>query len=139
MSINRVKLIVNQLPRRTADDVLGYVRSVERALPNIFREANVEDTSYLRDSLLLIAGLKKLHSLQAFAYWTMRNSLKTFRSDHISGIQLGSWTITTESAEYVQCRTLKTEFDNLLRELGVSELIRIPSYVEILQVLSNES
>jgi hypothetical protein len=63
MSLQAVEAIADELPTILRSDLIGYAKSVESALPEIFLQAHVTRSDKLADELIFIAGIKKLYSI----------------------------------------------------------------------------
>ena len=71
------------------EDVIGYARSVDAALPEIFRDAGIAERPDLRDQLVLVAGAKKLHAICSSAFWILEHSLSGLKSADVQQIRMG--------------------------------------------------
>ena len=62
MSYRELQETMKGLPWTIEEQVLGYARSVEDALPGIFQDAGRAFDRALGDKIVFLAGVKKLHS-----------------------------------------------------------------------------
>lgn len=137
MSLRYVNTFALELPYTLREQVLDYARSVEAASREIFKEAEVKLTDELRDQLVLVAAIRKLHSICSTSYWLLYNSTKLLGSD-VSGVRVGGTTFSRESPHFGQLATLLGDLETVLSNQGLSiELVRQP-YPQILHFLANE-
>jgi hypothetical protein len=137
MSLERVEDFAGGLPPRLREDVLGYARSVQAALPAIFEDAGVRETSDLRDQLVFIAGLKKLHAICSSTFWILENSLTGLQQANIARVRLGGATVSRGSRIWTELRDTVTAIEAILAREGVLQFVSTPSYAEILRELAD--
>ena len=135
MMHQKVKELVSELPYRFREDILGYARSVQHALPEIFSNAHVKWNEDLAEQVIYIAGLKKFHSICSSIFWTLENSLHMLEQSEVSAVRIGSTYYNKQSEEYSELSTLINNLENLLFEHQIFEFIQIRSYTEILERL----
>lgn len=138
MSLANVAVFARELPPRLRDDVLSYARCVQDALPEIFREARVEEDRDLGDQLVFLAGVKKLHALCSGTFWILDNSLRALRQSETEVVRLGSLRIARGSDEWRNLHDMLQELERILAGERLLELVQNPSYREILVTLHNE-
>ena len=138
MSIRALTEITEDLPHTIANDVMGYARSVQSAIPEIFRDARIREDRDLGDQLVFLAGIKKLYSLISSQYWTLDNSLHLMEQDDVSVVRIGSTEISRGSDYHRRLRVAVREFERLLADANMTELIEIRSYSELAQRLRHE-
>lgn len=137
MSLRYVNAFAPELPYTLREQVLDYARSVEAASQNISKEAEIELTDELRDQLVLVAAVRKLHAICSSSYWLLYNSTKLLGNE-VTGVRVGGTTFSRESEHFVQLSVLLDDLETVLREQGLKpEIIRRP-YPEILSFLANE-
>lgn|SRR5579875_495558 len=137
MSLRYVNAFAPELPYTLREQVLDYARSVEAASHEIFREAEVKLTDELRDQLVLVAAVRKLHSICSTSYWLLYNSARVLGND-VSEVHIGGTTFSRESAHFRQLAILLGDLETLLNDQGLSiEIVRQP-YPQILHYLANE-
>jgi len=135
MSIDAVHQFTQELPFRLREDVLSYARSVNEALPEIFREANVAPDERLGDELVFVAGIKKLHAICSANFWILDSSLHSLSQADLHEVQLGSLRISRGSEEWQRLRDLLNDLEGVLAQQNLLEIIGLTSYTEILQWL----
>ena len=138
MSLAMVYEFAQELPPRLREDVVGYARSVQSALPEIFREAEMAPNEALGDQLVFLAGVKKLHAICSSNYWILDNSLQSLQTADTFEVRMGSLRVSRGSREYMQLRALLDGLDLLLAEQRITDMVLLTSYPEILQRLRNE-
>ena len=58
------------LPWILREQVLGYARSIEAALPDIFLNAGRRFDQAIANHVVLLLGIRKLYGIVAGSYWT---------------------------------------------------------------------
>lgn len=137
MTIAIVEQIARELPPRLAADMIGYARSVERSLSEIFRDAGVARTDDLAKQLVFIAAVKKLYSICSSNYWILDSSLHALRNE-ATEVRFGSTVVSRSSPYFRRLRRLQTDLLEILGEHGLFEFIELGSYSEIARRLSRE-
>ena len=137
MSLEAVQRIVAELPLNLRNDLIGYARSVENALPQIYRDAEVDRTQRLDDRLILVAALKQLHGIVSGNYWLLEHSLEGLGSD-ADAVQLGSSVIDRESSDMLEWQRAHLGLQELIDGLGLRQLVMMTSYADILRVIADE-
>jgi hypothetical protein len=138
MSLQLVHDFAQPLPPRLREDIIGYARSVERALPDIFREANMAQDEQLAGQLVFLAGVKKLHAICSGTFWILDNSLESLQRVQANEVRVGSLRISRGSREWQRLRDLLTDLEIILVSQGIEEMVQTPSYAQILRRLRNE-
>ena len=131
MSMHAVADIAQDLPRPIAAEVLGYARSVQSALPEIFQDAGISEDRELGDRLVLIAGFKKIRSLISSQFWTLDSSLHLMREADVAAVRIGSLEISRGSDYHRRLQEAVRELDQILADADVTELLEIRSYSEL--------
>src|SRR5262245_57588735 len=132
MSLELVTEFARELPPRLREDVIGYARSVQSALPEIFQDAGITESRELRDQLVFIAGVKKLHAICSSAFWILDNSLRSLERSRIQQVRLGGLFVARGSPEWIRLRDTVTAIEVVLREQRISSFVYTPSYTDIL-------
>jgi len=136
MSLRYVNAFARELPYALREQVVGYARSVELASHDISKEAEVELTDELRDQLVLVAAVRKLHAICSTSYWLLYNSTRLL-GDEVSGVRVGNTTFSPGNADFDQLSRLLGDLEIVLRDQGLTvEMIRQP-YPEILGLLAD--
>ena len=136
MSIRDVEQIVAELPYSIREDVVGYAHSVQAALPDIFRNARLPATSTLKDQIVLVAGVRKLHSIATSNFWILEHSLHLSREANLGAVRIAGETIHRRSDYYLALSRLMNGLNVLLGDLGIREYIEMDSYADIARSLS---
>ena len=138
MSLEKVNALAQELPPRLREDVVGYARSVQGALPEIFRDAKLAQEPGLGDQLVLLAGIKKLYAICSGTFWILDNSLRSLSEAQTYEVRIGSMRISHGSKEWVQLRDLLRDLEVILAEQGLLEMMLLNSYSGILHRLRDE-
>jgi len=140
MSLALVHAFAEELPPRLRDSVIGYARSVQDALPDIFRDAELRQDQGLADQLVLFAGIKKLYAICSGTFWILDNSLRSLREaqTYEVQVQVGSMRISRGSKEWTQLRDLLDNLEGILKEQRIQDMMFITSYAEVLHRLRDE-
>lgn len=137
MSIQQVRLMVELLPRTLGEQVVGYAESVDRALPDIFRETGRAYKKAVADQIVYLAGIKKLEWLVSSSYWTLENSGKLLQEIDVNRIRIGGADVSRGGKVYGQLQSLLKELERVLSEKGVAERIR-KSWPDLIRELSGD-
>ena len=136
MSLRYVNEFAPDLPYTLREQVLDYARSVEAASHDISKEAEIDLTDELRDQLVLVAAVRKLHAICSSSYWLLYNSTKLL-GDDVNGVRVGGTTFSRETPHFHQLSQLLGDLEVVLISQGLSaEIIRRP-YPEILHFLTD--
>lgn len=140
VSLRDVEQFAQELPHVIADDVVLYARSVRDALPDIFREANVEPSERISDQVVFIAGVKRLEAICSSNLWTLDNALSNLAKAHSDSVgrievRIGSLSVSRNSEYYQNLATLNRGLQLLLQRLEISDLVAMNRYVDIVKEL----
>lgn len=135
MSMRDVRGMVAGLPPSLGDQVIGYAESVERALPDIFRDAARPATDAVSSEVVFVAGLKKLHWLVASSYWTLENSGQLLATMDVTAIRVGSTDLSRGGEAYSQLRRLLADLEDSLGRHEVLRYVQMP-WSEVIEELS---
>lgn len=136
MSIRDLEQVVSELPYSIREDVLGYALSVQRAMPEILREARIREADGLAEQIVFVSGIKKLYSVTASSFWVLENSLEVARQADLGAVRVAGERIDRGSEYYNSLSTLLRDFDLLIEDLGIREVIDIDSLPELARALS---
>ena len=106
MSLQRVNVLSKGLPHALRAQVIGYAESVERILPDIFAEIGRPVDQKRIDTVVFWAGVRKLYSLVAAAFWTLDNSIEMLSRSEINCVQIGGSRFSRTSPIYARIREL---------------------------------
>jgi hypothetical protein len=137
MSYRELEETVKGLPWVLEEQVLGYARSVDEALPEIFREAGRAFDRALADQVVFLAGLRKLHSIVAGNYWTLNKSGKLLETLDVSKIRAGSLDLSRGGELHARLGSLVKSLENALEKNDVSQYLRV-DYQTIVAMLSRD-
>src|SRR5882762_6649993 len=138
MSLQDVRELAAGLPASLRDQVIGYAESVERALPDIFREARRRPNERIARELVFLAGVKKLHWLASSSYWTLENSGKLLANLDVNAVRIGGSDFSRGGQAYSQLQTLLGDLNEALGDQQISEYL-LMSWKELVRALaSNE-
>jgi hypothetical protein len=137
MAIRDTATFVELLPRALQDQIEGYVRRVEAALPAIFEEAQLRFRETLAERLLFVAALKKMYAICLGQFWAIDNSLSLLSRQDATTIRLGGTFLAKNSRDYLAYRRLAEELEKYLAESGLVELVTNPFYPQVLQELAS--
>lgn len=128
---------VENLPWALRDQIIGYAKSVDDALPEIFREAGHEFDRALGDQLVFLAGVKKLYSIVGSCYWALDNSGKLLESLDVSAIRAGGLDLTRGGYLHTRLHALITSLDIAFEQNNVRHYLNL-DYKTLIQLLSND-
>lgn len=134
MSLNDVRVMVSGLPRSLGDQVIGYAESVNRALPDIFREARRRPNPKIGNQLVFIAAVKKIHWLASSSYWTLENSGKLLATLNVTRVRVGSSDLSRGGVLYEQLRSLLNDLEQALAAQQAGDYLRM-SWSELVRAL----
>lgn len=134
MSMSALQGMIVGLPRSLSDQVLGYAESVERVLPEIFRDAGKAFDNNIADQMVFLAGVKKLYSVVALSYWTLDNSATLLQKLNADKIRIGRTDYSHGSAFHQNLSELLETMEKVLRKHDIFQYVNL-SFAEMLQTL----
>jgi hypothetical protein len=134
MTMSALQGMVEGLPRSLSDQVLGYAESVERVLPEIFRDAGRHFNRNIADQTVFLAGVRKFYSVVASSYWTLDNSATLLKKLNAERIRIGRTDYSHGSAFHQNLSELLEAMEKVLREHGIFQYVNL-SPTEMLQML----
>jgi len=137
MSIKDVQELVKGLPWGIAEQVTSYARSVEDALPQIFRDSGQTFNSRVADQVIFLAGVRKLHGIVASSYWTLENSGKLLESMDVSAIRAGSHDLTRGGKLHDQLYSLLKSLENVLEKQDIKQYLNL-SYADLVTTFARD-
>lgn len=137
MSLNDVRLLVADLPRALGEQVIGYAESVDRALPEIFREARRRKNQQVVDQLVFIAAVKKIHWLASSSYWTLENSGKLLASMNVTRVRVGQSDLSRGGIVYEQLQSLLNDLETVLEQQQAGDYLRM-SWSELVRAIVSD-
>jgi hypothetical protein len=136
MSMAQVYDLVETLPWVLREQILGYVSAVNNAVPEIALDAKAELTVRLRDDIIIIAALKKLHAILAIDRWAIDRMLSYLERHEIATVAVGAQSISRGDGDYRQTGEMLRELNSFLAESRLFDLVMMRTYVEIASTLS---
>ena len=138
MNKTDIARMFDDLPYSLRERVMGYVNSVEIAIPEIFRDAEIQYNEDLAETLLFVASLRKFFSIVNSAYWTLENTGEILERQNTRNIRIGGSFYSRYSPYYEQLFNMHMDLEDLLKANGLYEMVYELRFVEILRQLSNE-
>ena len=133
--MNAVTQFVEDLPPPIATDVVGYARSVQAALPDIFRDAGMSIDQSIGDQLVFLAGVRKLESIVSSQYWILDNSLHFMAASDVRAVRYGPQVLSLGSDYYERLREAVGDLERLLVEAGLTEFLSERSHSQLARAL----
>lgn len=129
---------VEGLPWALREQIIGYAKSVDEVLPEIFREAGREFDRTIGDQVVFFAGVKKLYSIVGSSYWAIDNSGKLLESLEIAAIRAGGLDLTRGGDLHGRLQALLKSLEKALDENDVRQYLNL-DYKTLVELLySNE-
>jgi uncharacterized protein (DUF1499 family) len=138
MSISALTRAIGGLPRNMVDSVVSYARSVEAALPEIFREAGIKYRKNIAEEVIFVAGIKKLFATVDSTYWMLENSKVLLERQQVTEVRIGSSDLYGNGRELDTLRQLRTDFLELLEQNNLTDIVDESSYSSIIRKLVDE-
>ncbi len=126
--------MIEGLPKGLSDQVIGYAESVERALPEIFRDAGRQYNSTIADQLVFLAGVRKLHSIVVSSYWILDNSAALLKELSTDQIRVGHTDYSRGGVFYQDLAGLLDLLEKVLIKHNISQYLNVP-FSEVLKML----
>lgn len=136
MSYRKLQETVKGLPWALEEQVLGYARSVDEALPEIFKEAGRAFDRAIGDQIVFLAGVRKLHSIVASSYWTLDNSGRLLETLDVSSIRAGSLDLSRGGALHARLASLVNSLEKALEKHDIRQYIGV-DYATLVRTLSS--
>ena len=138
MSIHALSEAIDDLPYALSEQVLSYARALEVAAPEIFRDADVKPNRELTNTLVFIAGLRKLFSIVDSNYWVVDNAgaILANQQDQYS-VRVGSTDLSCGGTYHQSLNTIRRELTDILTKHQLIQYVRNVPYVDILRKLAN--
>lgn len=137
MSYRELQEAVKDLPWPLQEQVLGYARSVNEALPGIFRDARRAFDRGLGDQIVFLAGVRKLHGIVVSSYWTLDNSGRLLQTLNVSGIRAGSLDLSRGGPLHNRLDALVKSLERVLDKHGLRDNLN-SDYVALVEALSSD-
>lgn len=138
MSIHALSETIDELPYNLSQQVLSYARALEIAAPEIFKDAGVKPNPELTNTLVFIAGLRKLFSIVDANYWVVENTGAILASQQEQySVRVGSTDISRGGTYHQSLNTVRSELTKILAEHQLLQYVDNVPYVEILRELAD--
>jgi hypothetical protein len=138
MSLQRLQMTVSPLPSSLREQVLGYARGLQAALPDISRDAGVAITAPVADQVVFIAGIKKLYTLCSSSFWAIDNAGVLLAREGSAEVRVGRTFYSRQATFHQELRTLLGDFEAVLVRQGIHDAVVTESYAELVRRLSRE-
>jgi hypothetical protein len=135
MSYRELQETMKGLPWALEEQVLRYARSVDNALPGIFKDAGRAFDRGLGDKIVFLAGVRKLHSIVVSSYWTLDNSGKLLQTLNVSSIRAGAVELSRGGRLHSRLDSLVKSLEKTLEKQGIRDHLN-SDYASLVQVLS---
>ena len=129
MSLRALSDTIDSLPHALSEQVLSYAKSLELVAPDIFKNAGIKRTKELTDSLVFIAGLRKLISIVDSGYWVIDNAgaiLSKQQDQH--EVRIGGTDLSRGGTYHQALKVLRTEFYNILSQNKLLQYVQNKTY-----------
>lgn len=123
MSTADVRDLIRDLPPKMQDAITGYVEAVEIALPRIERDAAVRFAADDREIFLFLVAVRRIWFAIEGQFNLIGASISLAEKREIDGFQLGGTSYTRGSDAAYESQRLRTQFDNLIREMNLEACI----------------
>lgn len=128
--------MISGLPYVLEAQVVGYAKSVDDALPEIFEQAGRSFDKAIGNQLVFIAGIRKLHAIVASSYWTLDNSGKILENLDVSAIRAGALDLTPRGALHNRLKSLLDALEKALQKADIRQYLDV-DYKTLIQILSS--
>lgn len=138
MSLRALSDAIDSLPYALSEQVLSYAKSLELAAPDIFKNAGIKRTKELTDTLVFIAGLRKLFSIVDSNYWVIDNAGAIFSKQQDQyEIRIGGTDLSRGGTYHQALNVLRTEFYKILSQHKLLQYVQNMPYSEIVREIAN--
>lgn len=131
---NALNRVAEELPWSLREQVIGYARSVDYALPEIFKEANIKFDQEISNKVVFLSGIKKLYSIVSSSYWAIDNSGKLLNSINVEYVTAGSLDLSVGGEFHKKLKTLLGNIDRILTDSDLNMFLS-RSYKDIVKEL----
>ena len=133
--MQKVNQFSEALPYAFREQVIGYAASVDRELPNIFREIRRKFDQDKADQVVFWSAIRKCYDTVSSTFWILHHSSNLLRDiSDAETIAIGSNDFTRGGKEYRQLQSLLEDLDqfflkhdlkNFLTETPRDTLLRL--------------
>lgn len=125
MSLQRVQEFCATVPTLVAEQVIGYARSVEEVLPEVFEELDAQFSPEIAGDVVFLSGVKKLRSILRFSLISVDAALGRLEDAEFGAVRIGSVRYSRSSRDYLDLRRTCTELDDFLDSEGIGGLMAV--------------
>jgi len=138
MSLKLLSDALESLPYSLKEQVLGYARSISEAAPEIFKEAGVRRDNKTEDTLVFLAGMKKLFSIVDSNYWVIDNAGAILEKEQSQfSVRIGGSDFSRGGDYLSKLDMIRKELNSYFIEQGIADLIESRNYSEIVRTIQN--
>ncbi|MFO7906923.1 MAG: hypothetical protein R6U98_29980 [Pirellulaceae bacterium] len=138
MSIRGLSDTITDLPYGLSEQVMSYARSLDVAAPEIFKDAGVQFSQEMADTLVFIAGLRKLLSIVDSNYWVIDNAgaILAQQQDQFF-VRVGGTDLSRGGEYHRALETVRRDLVELLSEHKLLQFTQNVPYVEVVRELAS--
>lgn len=138
MSIRALSEAITDLPQALSEQVLSYARSLDIAAPEIFKDAGVPFSRKIADTLVFVAGVRKLLSIVDSNYWVVDNAGAILeRQQSQFSVRVGGTDLSRDGEYHQALATVRRELVELLSQHQLLQVAQYAPYVEVVRELAN--
>ncbi|MFA4911414.1 MAG: hypothetical protein WC649_10285 [Desulfobacteria bacterium] len=137
MSLRELADTINSLPYALSDQVLSYAKSLELSAPDIFKDAGIERTKELTDTLVFIAGLRKLFSIVNSNYWVIDNAGAILSKQNQYEVRVGRTDLSRGGTYHQALNALSKDLYEILSQHNLLQYVQNMPYSEIVRKIAN--
>lgn len=130
--------LFQELPYSLREEVVGYGISINEAAEQIIKDAGVKYNQELSDNLVFVACMRRLWSKFEVQYWILDNSLALCKKNEVTHIKIGGNYYGYESDQYNELRLFIRNFELLLTNMELYDLVKMGSLKEIVIDLADK-
>lgn len=135
MSYARLVALLDGTPWAIRDQVLSYARTVRDALPAILSEAELPARDEFVESLVFVAGLRKLYGICSSSYWTLSNTTAFLSEVDAGSVEVGATDASRDSALFRNLRLLREDLERALIATDLQPEVLMMNYTSLARVL----
>jgi hypothetical protein len=130
-----VASVTSQLPFALRQDTEGYLRTLQDAQPEIYREAEVTTKEIPTEQFLLLTTVWRLYTQVEGQRWVVQNSLEIAGEYGAKGISAGRFRYSSGSDEVTEIRVLHKSFERWLHNRDLDFLKLADGPRDVLEAL----
>lgn len=125
MSLQLLFEMTEELPAALRGQVVGYAESVRASVPAIAHELKIRNIQTFEDRLVFLAGVKKLYSITASAFWSLDNSASLLARSDTTDIVVAGRLFSRGSAFHQELDALLRDLQRTLAEQGAWDVMQL--------------